>query len=218
MHPRDCPKWEYSNHPQSDTILTWAYVRILSGLRRGQIDTLENAVDTREIHRQLFHQLIPPNHSYYAGHYRGENYRCLRYYSTVGIEGDPTVGCPAPLVSSWIDDLTDDIRTTVAEIDAKTLLPEAQFPLSEKLKYAVAFAARIFEFFLRIHPYVNGNGHAARFIIWALLGRYGFWPASYPIHPRPLDPPYTPSIILYRRGNREPLETFILRCLELQNN
>jgi Fic family protein len=74
-------------------------------------------------------------------------------------------------------------------------------------------ACRVFEVFLRIHPYANGNGHAARFLIWCLLSRYGYWPKGWPIEPRPPDPPYTHLISEYRNGNWEPLEEFVLKTV-----
>jgi fido (protein-threonine AMPylation protein) len=217
MHPSDCPPWEYNDHQDSDAILTWEYVAIMSGLRKRELDTLQNALDSRDIHRRLFHQLTPAECPYYAGHYRGENFRCLKYRN-VRIRGDRRVGYLAQQVSSYLRHLANDIQTTVDDFDARLVLPEAELSLTEKVKYAVAFVSRVFEFFLRIHPYVNGNGHAGRFIVWALLGRYGFWPVSYPVHPAPADPPYTASIIEYRNGNHEPLEKFILQCLDLQPN
>jgi Fic family protein len=112
-----------------------------------------------------------------------------------------------------MDELANIVQEAVAALDEGMELPNAQIPLRDKILYVVASACRIFEWFLRIHPYVNGNGHAARFCLWALLGRYGLWPVSWPIDPRPDDPPYTDLIVKYRNGNQVPLETFIMESL-----
>jgi Fic family protein len=82
----------------------------------------------------------------------------------------------------------------------------------EKLTYAITFACRVFEEFLRIHPYANGNGHIARFLIWVILGYCGYWPNNWRIEPRP-NPPYNDLIVEYRNGNCEPLEKLILSSL-----
>jgi Fic family protein len=77
----------------------------------------------------------------------------------------------------------------------------------------VVVACMVFELFLRIHPYANGNGHAARFCTWAILGAFGYWPERWPIEPRPPDPPYTQLLVDYRNGNRVPLERYLLSCI-----
>lgn len=79
--------------------------------------------------------------------------------------------------------------------------------------HVVALASRVFEALLRIHPYVNGNGHIARLIVWCILGRYGYWPLRWTIDPRPTFPEYTVAIKEYRSGNPDMLERMIMQCL-----
>ena len=83
----------------------------------------------------------------------------------------------------------------------------------ERLVAAVVLACQVFELVLRIHPYVNGNWHVARFVLLAILGRYGYWPRDLTIDPRPGYPDYLAMIIAYRDGNPRPLEEFILRSI-----
>jgi Fic family protein len=109
--------------------------------------------------------------------------------------------------------LAKNISDGIAALDEAGRLPNAQLSPNEKVLFAVVFACRVFETFLRVHPFANGNGHAARFLIWAILGRYGYWPTNWPIEPRPPDPPYTNLIMMHRNGNREPLERFVLQCI-----
>ena len=111
-----------------------------------------------------------------------------------------------------MDELEKVIRQSIASLDVGWEIPNAKLTEDEKLLYSVASICRIFEKFLRIHPYANGNGHAARFIVWAVLGRFGYWPIRCPVEPKP-DPPYTELIVTYRNGDTEPLEKFILSCL-----
>ena len=211
MHPIDCPEWEYSTLPGYETELRRTVRDVLLALWRGEIDTLASARDTRTIHGNLFQRLTPPSHEYYAGHYRGEAYRCLEYYP-VGIATDPRVGDPPNLVAGLISNVARMVETSTNNLDAGRTIPDAQLSPQDKLLYTVIAACRIFEFFLRIHPYANGNGHAARFCLAAIMWRYGYKLQSFPIEPRP-DPPYTLAITEYRSGPQELLERFVLRCL-----
>lgn len=211
-HPRDCPEWEYDAHPDRKVVLKQETQRLIIALRRREIDSRACAADTRQVHRSLFVRLTPHGCEYFAGHYRGEDFRCLRFY-VVGIRRDPRVGYAPHLVRGYMAEVEEIVKTAVAGLDAGFELPTAHFADEEKLLYCVAVACRVFEYFLRIHPYVNGNGHAARFIVWALLGRYGYWPVRWPIEPRPPDPPYTNLLEEHRNGNPEPLEKLILAYL-----
>jgi len=170
MHPVDCPDFEYEVHPNKASILQKEIKSILIELRNGNLDSLASSSDTRPIHFRLFHQLSPNECPYYAGHYRGENYRCLKY-CPVGIPSDHRVGFPPHLVQGYINELTNIIKESVAALDEGMKLSNAQIPLRDKILYVVSAVCRIFELFLRIHPYVNGNGHTARFLMWVLISR-----------------------------------------------
>ena len=209
MHPADCPSWEYRDNPESSPQLTRATAGILAALRTGSIDSARTATDTRQSHGQMFRSLTPSNCAYYAGHYRGEQFRCLEYLQ-VGIPSDRRVGCPPDQVLNQMNALRDLISVSIAGLDAGHSLPNAQLNINQKILYCVCVACRIFELFNRIHPYANGNGHAARLCLIAILGRYDYWVKDWSIEPRPPDPPYTDLIVKYRNGNKEPLERFIL--------
>ncbi len=207
-----CPNFDYEGHPRKNDVLKLRIAEVVAGLRSGQLATLASIVDSRPIHRKLFLELTPYGFDYYAGHYRGENYRCLRFCE-VQIRSDRRVGYPPHLVRQNMDEIAALIQRGVGALDLARDLPSAEIPDDEKVVYVVVFACQVFEIFLRVHPYINGNGHAARFIIWAILGRYGYWPVRWPIEPRPPDPPYSELIKIYRDGNKEPLEKFVLSCL-----
>ncbi len=212
MHPQDCPRfWEYEEHPRRPEVRGRA-LGVVKDLRKNILPTLKLSKDTRPVHRRLFVGMTPNDCEYFAGCYRGEAYKCLKHIS-VGIKGDDRVGYSPATVVDVMGQFAQEIGAGLDAIDAGHKLPHAQVPASEKLLYAVIFASKVFEFFLRIHPYVNGNGHAARFLVWAILGRYGYWPRRWTIDPKPADPPYTPLIREYRDGNKEPLETFFLNSI-----
>jgi fido (protein-threonine AMPylation protein) len=205
MHPLDCPDWEYSNHPQRATIGT-RVTAALRGLATGT-DTLSVATDTREVHGHVFHELTPVGCAYYAGHYRGEEFRCLRFYP-VCVPGDPRVGATPYAVAFRMRQINAQIRAGVTALDANRLLTA-----KDRLYCIVALASRAFVAFLEIHPYANGNGHAGRFIVWSIMGRYGYWPRRWPVDPRPPDPPYTQLIVQCRNGDPTPLERYLLQAI-----
>lgn len=205
-HPVDCPSWEYKGHPQQATI-AGGVALILAALAARKMETLALAIDTREAHRRMFREVTPAGCDYYAGHYRGERFRCLKFCS-VTIPTDPRVGAPPELVDFRLRELNAEIRAGIKALDANVLLGDQQ-----RLRYVLALACRAFVAFLTVHPYANGNGHAGRLIAWCITGRYGHWPRRWPVDPRPPDPPYSQLIVDCRNGNPEPLEMYLLQAL-----
>jgi hypothetical protein len=207
-----CPAWEYEKFPGFDDTLTAEATEILVALRSRQIDSLQTASDTRPIHSKLFSKLVPEKFEYYAGHFRGENFRCLRRYEVI-IRDDPRVGYPPDSVVLLMQELARRIGNCLRALDAGHQIPNIEMPPEQKLMLVVALACHLFTYFLTIHPYANGNGHAARFLVWSVLGRYGYWPKNWPLHPRPPNPPYLELIVRYRNGEVEPLERYILNSI-----
>ncbi len=207
MHPPDCPTWEYDNHPQRCATVPVRVSEILIELMAGGLDTLSLATNTRKVHFRVFQNLTPPGCEYYAGHYRGERFRCLRFYRVM-VKADPRVGVSPESVGFRMDELNAEIRAGLLALDANALLSPQQ-----RLQYVLALACRAFVAFLTVHPYANGNGHAGRLIVWSIMGRYGHWPRRWPVDPRPPNPPYVDLITRCRDGNPEPLERYLLQAL-----
>lgn len=205
--PPDCPDFDYEHHPNWQTVLPAKVADALADLARGLIDTRATALDTRPTHLRFFGELTSAEHDYFAGHYRGEPYRCLKHYA-VGVKGDPRVGVPPAAVAHRLSEVNQVIASAVDALDSDRDLPRV-----DRLRYLVVLVSRVFELYLRIHPYANGNGHAARFLVWCLFGRYGHFPQRWSVEPRPPDPPYTDCIKRYRNGDKEPLEKFIASTL-----
>lgn len=209
MHPRDCPAWEYESIGGYQQILLDRSAELLLNFRTDRDQCATAAIESRPTHARLYLDLTPAKCPYFAGHFRGEEFRCLKHYTVGTLDGDPAVGYAPIDVQDAMRDLEKAIRQGLNSLD--------QFVASGRSRVAgliqiVRVAARIFELFLRIHPYANGNGHAARIFVCALLGRYGFWPSTWAIEPRTKDPRYIQSIKAYRTGRTEDLERFILEC------
>lgn len=211
-HPPDCPTFEYDRHPDFAAELPRRSEALLADIRRGGIDTLAAARDTRRVHQTLFTGLTPPGHDYYAGHYRGEDFRCLRHYQN---QLGGRWCCLPLLVPFRMVQMESDIAQAIAALDAGHQMPDEQVPPEMKLLCAVQVACRFFYEIgsRRLHPYANGNGHAARFCLWAILGRYGYFPEHWTIHPRPGIPNYGDLLHLYHAGDFESLERQILASI-----
>src|SRR5438270_13447747 len=99
MHPSsECPNWEYKDDPHHAQILKTEAAKVLKAIYDGTLSIDAAALDTRPTHQQLFSRLVHPKMAYLAGHYRGEDFKCLRY-RPVGIPANPRVGSPAAVVS-----------------------------------------------------------------------------------------------------------------------
>jgi hypothetical protein len=89
---------------------------------------------------------------------------------------------------------------------------------SDKLLNAVEVACEAMVQLFTVHPYANGNGHAGRFVLWALLLRYGYAPRPpvWPVEPSPVPPErqrYSELVKRYRDGHREDLVAAVLEGL-----
>jgi fido (protein-threonine AMPylation protein) len=218
-HP--CPKgWVYETHPKRKKLKDRS-ADLLERLRRRKIDGLRAARDSRQAHADLFRELTPPHFPYYAGNYRGERLRCLQTY-TVGIErptasgrvvADPLVGAQPQDVARRMEELARHISDAVAEVDR--MRAAGTLSAADQLLHVVGVACDVFDLFLQVHPYANGNGHAARFIMRAILGRYDYWVRrTWTVEPRPADPPYTSLLVAHRDGNTRPLIEYVINCIK----
>lgn len=203
-----CPDFAYDSHPSKDCLVDRVQ-QIVVELRGNQSDARQSTTDTRPRHEQLFVDLTPPGFEHYAGHYRGEPYPCLENCS-VTVRGDSRVGAPPQAVAFHLRSLADGIDSGISTLDAVCSDPNVDSV--ERLSAVVRLGCSIFEWFLRIHPYKDGNGHTARFVLWAILTRYGFVPARWPIHPRPSEP-YGSLISQYRSGDTVPLQAFVIGAI-----
>ncbi|WP_105403439.1 Fic family protein [Neorhizobium sp. T7_12] len=211
-----CPgNWEYEHHPNyKHEILSKRTANLLYSLRMSSIEQkLKAAQDTRPIHAVFFEGLTPKSFDYYAGHYRGEAFRCLDTYN-VGVAGDSRVGHAASVAPAKMYDFASKMKEVFNELHLIQAVPEKMFPPAHKLFRAIELAAGVFVYFLEIHPYANGNGHMGRFIMQAVLGRNDiYFNSSFQTHPRPNEPAYTRAIVAYRNGSKQALHQLLLSCI-----
>lgn len=202
-----CPgNWEYKDVDGYQPTLAERCQKLLVELRRGDIETSQAAQETRPYHGKMFDGLTPKGYPYFAGNYRGDaRFECLLTYS-VGVPGDWRVGTIPGLVAAEMSKFVSAVRAAILALD--TGLDLRDLDRATRVNTIVVVASKLFEEFLRIHPYANGNGHIARLLVWFILGRYKIWPLKWTVEPSP-PPPYAALIIRARDGDRGPLEQFI---------
>ena len=211
--PPDCRPWNYEDFPSWAATVTKGLDLCAARLGGEWQGTHSHLIDTREVHREMFCQLTELAHPYFAGHYRGQDHKCLRAYA-VGVSNDPKVGYAPWLVDSAMKEFADEVMRTIGKADI--FWQQKGMDVPRKILTIVRVGCRLFELFLRIHPYANGNGHAARFLFLSLLARYEIKPKTWPVEPRP-QPPYGDHLALYRRAilgdkkaSTKPFETWML--------
>ncbi|RYG55318.1 MAG: hypothetical protein EON56_05830 [Alphaproteobacteria bacterium] len=157
----------------------------------------------------MFEGLTPPTCVYFAGHARGESYRCLQWYG-VGVGSDPLVGTPPDAVDSYLEALASKLADATARLDK--FIASSEQPVSRQvlLSALVPIAAYALEVLLTIHPYANGNGHMGRLLVFVLFARYGVWPEGWTLDVRP---PYSPLLSAHRRGDVAPLQTLLYQSI-----
>lgn len=210
-----CPgNWEYQHLPDYQATLTRRTEALLLAIRASDNGKkLRNARDTRAIHGQYFVDLTPDGFPYFAGKYRGEPFRCLEDYE-VGVPGDAVVGHTAATIPAEMDEFSSRLAEAIKLLDYELSAPNVLFDEPSKLLAHVRVVVALFVEFLEIHPYANGNGHMARFLMLALFGRHDIYPSkAWSIDPRPADPPYTNLIKAFRQGNEDPLVLHVINSL-----
>lgn len=214
MLPPGCPNWQYSDHADRERLLSTATEAVITGIIAGKYAVDVFARDTRPIHKQLFSDLAPVGHGYYAGNYRGSHQKCLRNYN-VGILGDSLVGTQAAKVFGEITKFGTAIVHATELIDSALTSADKPIDPTDRVIAVVRVACDAFVRFLTIHPFADGNGHTARVLLWIILFRFGYIPDKWTIEPRPPFPDYSESIAKHRRGDTAPLEQFVLSCISI---
>ena len=199
--PPCCVWWEYKDHPNHNAILLDAFAAeqsaALANHERWRIPG-----DTRPTHRACFEPLTLKGLEYYAGNSRGSAIGCLVHFK-VGVGGDDLVGDDPAEVAGAMARIEGEFLPLITAVE--------QLDGAVRVQHAIALAAEFLTYFLTVHPYINGNGHTARFGAWVLMRHLGLDPAGFIVHGTDL--PYGTALYQHRRGNVVPLEQFLYSCL-----
>jgi len=174
--------WHPELHQNYDTGVGAAAERCLEILRTSGSDFRKAFVaDPRDVHRQLFCMVAPPNQPEYAGSYRGTpgtslEGRPVTLVSQIGQEPQLlqipalVMGDMTGFYNRWVNEYFRD----VASLNRTDVIRRV---------------SKIFYAFGRIHPFLDGNGHVQRLIFAACMFERADMQLlpSWTIHPRPYD-------------------------------
>lgn len=202
----DCKNWEYDTHPNRAS-LTAKCARLDRAIGRRPFKWASLGYDTRRSHAYMFAGLVPPTCKCLAGHYRGSTAcKALTKYSVVVLL-DHYVGVEPGKVAWHIKQFEAQCKLLQSRFSEWKVATDPKPPEAIALLRFVKLLAEILERFFTIHPYANGNGHAGRLLLLVLMARAGYPPANWSIDGKK---DYGNAIFAYRRGNKGPLEDFIL--------
>ena len=130
--------------------------------------------DTRQDHAFMFGGMTPADCTCILGNYRGTRSCPDLVDCRVQLLDDPNVGLEAEFVhDAMVEFEAQGDRVMTAYLRWATGEGESE-PLVQKVKKFGVVAAYIFERFLTIHPYIDGNGHCARLLLCKLMAWAGF--------------------------------------------
>lgn len=156
--------------------------------------------DPCEWHRLAFSAVVPI--AYYAGHYRQDDPTRPCLGRNVGVDG--IAGTDFRHVTVVTGSLIEAFRRELVSFDIHW---DSLVPAQRALRLSQMLAVAIAEY-VRIHPFLNGNGRTSRLLwTWGLL-RYGLPPQCRVGHRPP--PPYDTIMREAMRGNPAPLALEIL--------
>lgn len=153
-------------------------------------------------HRLLFDGLVPV--AYYAGNFRQVNSSlpCLAAGVEVAkVEGAHPAIC-AVSITRLIEMCLPALRRTADDLPSQS---------AEAARRLATVAAVLIGGFIRIHPFLNGNGRTSRLLWMWLLLRHGLRP-QVRVAPRP-DQPYSAIMEAAMKGDDAPLALYILSYL-----
>lgn len=186
--------------PRMAENLTELTVAIISA-SRGSLESLSTDL-VRSWHVAMLAGIDVPADAYRGG-FRGDAHPALLdYESNVG--GLPTV--PAAEVPMSVAVLIGELQD---RLDALDMIDQDQ---GDDL--SAAFVEQVLDTgawlhgeWVRIHPFVNGNGRTARMLALWLCARYGI-PQLLPLRPRP-DMGYDPACFLSMTGDHTLLRQYL---------
>lgn len=201
-------QWDYKSHGNYPAAMHQA----ISDLFRdslNQPDLSKNyCSDPRTIHGALFKNLTDANNTHFAGNYRGSALDCL-------VDAEVTfgakIGAPAMYVLQRMSRYRQFTKTSFTRlVRSYGTVDDSRF----RLLCATA-AGTMFHELVSIHPFWDGNGHAARAVVALTWLSYGYLVGGWVIDPRPTSFPYLDYLREWDRGNRDPLIQHMLGALVL---
>jgi hypothetical protein len=134
----------------------------------------------RQWHREMVEGIPIPDEAYRGG-FRGDPHPALVDYE-VEVSGLPTTR--ACEVGAEISKLMPEVQEQVSSLDELDAQGDPSVLAPDFVKAVLEPAAWLHCEWVRVHPFINGNGRTARMWVLWLCGRYGL-PQLLALRPRP---------------------------------
>lgn len=175
-----CPAW--SDPPRTNDRVEAGNTAVREGAKQCRHRAPRRS-DLEQWHRVLFDGFTPPGHEYYAGNTRQPSCEAPCLEMNVEVGGVP--GTHFSLVNEALLHWERETRLRIKALqkDWKSLGPEDRLVgVCTAISHAVGA-------FIRIHPFVNGNGRTSRVLFNVLMARFEL-SSRYSVVGRPA-PPYS---------------------------
>ncbi len=186
------PDWVDDDPADAARIVTNVAVAIADAAARARTRATITARDLREWHSIIYDGCVVPSTAY-IGHFRGEPEPDVADYE-VGFGPTMPDGYP-DRVGVWAADVAAALAEFFASLEAAlttldgVVAPGTRPVEVDVLHEIVGVVAAAHGEWVRIHPFVNGNGRTARLLAARVALRYGL-PIFVTLKPRPHDVAY----------------------------
>ena len=181
---------------------------VAAALRSARRTSLSRSVPDAAVsciwHGTMFSSIVPVD--YYAGNFRQNDTSrpCLQMNVAVG----NCMGTPYSLVPQAAEDLFHWIGR---EIDSLRHRWDG-LPPERRVAMAACLLGTFAGHFIKVHPFINGNGRTSRLLLaWGMM-YFGFRPPLR-VNIRPPGSTYSEIMAKAMEGNYLPLQQFLLQCM-----
>jgi len=206
----NCPRWEEDIPPARIDEFKASVARVQQEILSSAASTIVTPDEARRWHSLLFDAFVPLR--YYAGNFRGVDQAmpCLAMNNGVGSSIATVIpGAHFYHARRQVEALFETTRQHLGSFELRW----GQLTPAERAFQLAVITANLVGPFIRIHPFVNGNGRISRLLWrWCLL-RFGL-PVQCCVHPRP-GSPYANLMDSAMHGDYKPLVLYVLQHLDI---
>jgi Fic/DOC family protein len=198
-----CPAWTEDIPRGRDAEFKAVIAQLRRLIHTAAVQTIVMETEPCRWHGLLFAAFVPV--PYYAGNYRGadRNFPCLQ--QNVAVQGRP--GSEFQWVRFDVGVAFEHFRKQSTALELRWVNLDA----TDRAVQLATIIGNLVGTFIKIHPFLNGNGRLSRLLWEWCLMRFGVRPQCR-VHPRP-DPPYSDLMKHAMVGNYLPLILAILEHL-----